>query len=110
MKLARIDFTLLRVFDAVSEDSNLIRAGKRLNPSHSAISRGLGRLRDVLEDDLFVQTAKGMEPTARSLAMATAIRHALLQIQGALIDELFVAHLATREFVVQRMITSRWFC
>lgn len=100
MNLARIDLNLLRVFDAVFEDRNLIRAGKRLNLSHSAISHALGRLRDVLEDDLFIRTAKGMEPTARSVAMATGIRHALLQIQGALGDEPFVAHLATREFVL----------
>jgi DNA-binding transcriptional LysR family regulator len=100
MNLGRIDLNLLRVFDAVFEDRNLLRAGKRLNLSQSAISHALGRLRDVLEDDLFVRTAKGMAPTARAVAMAAPLRDALLQIQSALGDEPFVASVATREFVV----------
>ncbi len=77
MNLARIDLNLLRVFDAIFEDRNLLLAGKRLNLSQSAISHALGRLRDVLEDDLFVRTAKGMEPTARAEAMAMPLRNAL---------------------------------
>ncbi|HEY4353775.1 MAG TPA: LysR substrate-binding domain-containing protein [Paraburkholderia sp.] len=100
MNLARIDLNLLRVFDAVFEDRNLLLAGKRLSLSQSAISHALGRLRDVLEDDLFVRTAKGMEPTARALAMAAPIRNALQQIQTALGDEPFAPGSARREFVV----------
>jgi DNA-binding transcriptional LysR family regulator len=90
MNLARIDLNLLRVFDAIYEDRNLLLAGKRLNLSQSAISHALGRLRDVLEDDLFVRTAKGMELTAR----------ALQQIQNALGNEPFLPNIASREFVV----------
>ena len=100
MNLARIDLNLLRVFDAVFEDRNLLLAGKRLNLSQSAISHALGRLRDVLEDDLFVRTAKGMEPTARAVAMAMPLRNALQQIQNALGDEPFLPNIASREFVV----------
>ncbi|RWA56374.1 LysR family transcriptional regulator [Cupriavidus sp. UYMSc13B] len=100
MNLARIDLNLLRVFDAVFEDRNLLAAGKRLHLSQSAISHALGRLRDVLQDDLFVRTAKGMEPTARAVAMATPIRSALRQIQTALGDEPFAPASARREFVV----------
>jgi DNA-binding transcriptional LysR family regulator len=100
MNLARIDLNLLRVFDAIFEDRNLLLAGKRLNLSQSAISHALGRLRDVLEDDLFVRTAKGMEPTARAQAMAMPLRNALQQIQNTLGNEPFLPHIASREFVV----------
>jgi DNA-binding transcriptional LysR family regulator len=100
MNLARIDLNLLRVFDAIFEDRNLLLAGKRLNLSQSAISHALGRLRDVLEDDLFVRTAKGMEPTARAEAMAMPLRDALRQIQNALGNEPFLPEVASREFVV----------
>jgi DNA-binding transcriptional LysR family regulator len=100
MNLARIDLNLLRVFDAIFEDRNLLLAGKRLNLSQSAISHALGRLRDVLEDDLFVRTAKGMEPTARAEAMAMPLRNALQQIQNALGNEPFLPNVANREFVV----------
>jgi DNA-binding transcriptional LysR family regulator len=44
----RIDLNLLRVFDAVFEDRNLLRAGKRLHLSQSAISHALARLREAL--------------------------------------------------------------
>jgi DNA-binding transcriptional LysR family regulator len=100
MNLGRIDLNLLRVFDAVFEDRNLVLAGKRLNLSQSAVSHALGRLRDALEDDLFVRTSKGMEPTARAVAMAAPLRNALHQIQVALGDEPFRPDVAEREFVV----------
>lgn len=100
MNLANIDLNLLRVFDAIFEDRNLILAGKRLNLSQSAISHALGRLRDVLEDELFVRTAKGMTPTARAEAMAMPLRDALHQIGRALGSEPFLPNIASREFVV----------
>lgn len=100
MNIERIDLNLLRVFDAIFEDRNLLLAGKRLSLSQSAISHALGRLRDALEDDLFVRTARGMEPTARAMAMAEPLRNALQQIRGALGDEPFLPRIACREFVV----------
>jgi DNA-binding transcriptional LysR family regulator len=100
MNLGRIDLNLLRVFDAIYEDRNLLLAGKRLNLSQSAISHALGRLREALDDDLFVRTAKGMEPTARAAAMAAPLRQALQQIRAALGDEPFVPSVAQRDFVV----------
>jgi DNA-binding transcriptional LysR family regulator len=100
MNLARIDLNLLRVFDAIFEDRNLLLAGKRLNLSQSAISHALSRLRDVLEDDLFVRTAKGMEPTARAEAMAMPLRNALQQIQNVLGNEPFLPNVASRDFVI----------
>src|SRR6478672_6803946 len=76
MSADRIDLNLLRVFDAVFEDRNLALAGKRLNLSQSAISHALGRMRQVLGDDLFVRTGKGMEPTMRAVGMAAQVRGA----------------------------------
>ncbi|MED5607709.1 LysR family transcriptional regulator [Pseudomonas sp. JH-2] len=100
MNLGRIDLNLLRVFDAVFEERNLLRAGKRLHLSQSAISHALGRLREALQDDLFVRTARGMEPTARATAMAGPLRSALLQIQATLGAEPFEPQRAQRRFVV----------
>src|SRR3546814_9039198 len=89
MNLGRIDLNLLRVFEAVFEERNLVRAGKQLHLSQSAVSHALARLRDVVGDDLFVRTAKGMEPTARALSMAAPLRGALQQIQSTLGNEPF---------------------
>ncbi|MGK6306892.1 LysR family transcriptional regulator [Variovorax sp. DT-64] len=96
----RIDLNLLRVFDAVFEDRNLLRAGKRLHLSQSAISHALGRLREALQDELFVRTPKGMEPTARALAMAPALREALRSIHDTLGVQPFDPASTARSFVV----------
>lgn len=96
----RIDLNLLRVFDAVLEDRNLLRAGKRLHLSQSAISHALSRLREALQDELFVRTAKGMEPTARALAMATPLREALRSIHDTLGVQPFEPAAAVRRFVL----------
>ncbi|MCY1221367.1 PCP degradation transcriptional activation protein [compost metagenome] len=100
MNLGRVDLNLLRVFDAIFEDRNLLLAGKRLHVTQSAVSHALGRLRDLLGDDLFVRTARGMEPTARAMSMAEPLRSALRQIEAALGIEPFVPDTARREFVV----------
>ncbi|GAB2891175.1 LysR family transcriptional regulator [Paraburkholderia jirisanensis] len=100
MKPERMDLNLLRVFDAIFEDRNLALAGRRLNLSQSAISHALGRMRDVLGDDLFVRTARGMEPTTRAIAMAAQIRGALQQINAALGMNAFEPRVAERQFVV----------
>ncbi|BCQ27301.1 LysR family transcriptional regulator (plasmid) [Caballeronia sp. NK8] len=100
MSAERIDLNLLRVFDAIFEDRNLALAGKRLHLSQSAISHALGRMRDVLGDDLFVRTGRGMEPTVRALAMATQVRGALAQIKAALGVDRFDPAIARRTFVL----------
>ncbi|GJH33655.1 LysR family transcriptional regulator [Paraburkholderia hospita] len=100
MSADRIDLNLLRVFDAIFEDRNLALAGKRLNLSQSAISHALGRMRQVLGDDLFVRTGKGMEPTVRAVGMAAQVRGALAQIRAALGVDAFDPRVAQRKFVV----------
>ena len=100
MAIGRLDLNLLKVFDAVFEDRNLLRAGKRLNLSQSAVSHALARLRDAVGDELFVRTAKGMVPTARALAMASSLRDALRRIEQTLGIETFDPALASRRFVI----------
>ncbi len=98
--LQRIDLNLLRVFEAVFEERNLLRAGKRLHLSQSAISHALGRLRESLQDELFVRTSKGMEPTARALAIAAPLRDAMQGIRQTLGVMPFDPQTETRTFVL----------
>jgi DNA-binding transcriptional LysR family regulator len=95
-----VDLNLLRVFDAVFEDRNLSRAGKRLHLSQSAISHALARLREGMQDELFVRTPRGMEPTAHALAIAAPLREALHRIYDTLGTQSFSPDNATRRFVV----------
>ena len=64
-----LDLNLLRVFDAMMEERSVLRASQRVFLSQSAVSHSLARLREVLDDELFVRTAGGMQPTARALAI-----------------------------------------
>jgi DNA-binding transcriptional LysR family regulator len=69
MSIGRMDLNLLKVFDAVYEDRNLVLAGKRLHLTQSAVSHALARLRDLVGDELFMRTGKGMVPTGRATAV-----------------------------------------
>lgn len=100
MSTGRIDLNLIKVFDAVYEDRNLLRAGKRLNLSQSAVSHALTRLREVVGDELFVRTAKGMAPTARAMAMADDLRSSLRKIEATLGVEPFDPLKSTRRFTI----------
>lgn len=65
-----IDLNLLRVFDAVFREGNILRAAQRLGMSQPAASH-------ALNDDLFVRSAQGMLPTSRAEQLAEPIRQAL---------------------------------
>jgi DNA-binding transcriptional LysR family regulator len=100
MSIGRIDLNLIKVFDAVYEDRNLLRAGKRLNLSQSAVSHALTRLRELVGDGLFVRTANGMVPTARAIAMAESLRSSLRKIEATLGVEPFDPLHSIRRFAI----------
>ena len=86
---ATLDLNLLRVFDALMEHRSATRAGDQLGVTQSAISHALARLRELLDDDLFLRTPAGMEPTPRARRLAPRLRDGLLQLQAALSTEAF---------------------
>lgn len=98
--VGRMDLNLLKVFDAVFEDRNLVLAGKRLHLTQSAVSHALGRLRELVGDELFVRTGKGMVPTGRALEMAPTLRDALRRIESALGAEVFQPQASAQRFVI----------
>lgn len=95
-----LDLNLLRVFDALIEERSVTRAGERLGLTQSAISHALGRLRYVLEDELFVRGSEGMQPTRRAAEIAPRLRQGLLQLQLALTPADFVPEQSARRFTV----------
>jgi DNA-binding transcriptional LysR family regulator len=84
MSFLNLDLTLLRVFDAVMTELNLTRAADRLATTHPAVSNSLKRLRAVVDDELFVRTARGVKPTARAEDLRPAIRLAVTTLESAL--------------------------
>lgn len=82
--LSRTDLNLLVLFDVVMEERNVGRAAARLSLTASAVSHGLGRLRRLLNDPLFLRTPKGVVPSDRALALAPAIAGILAEVRGVM--------------------------
>ena len=76
-----MDLNLLRVFDAIMTERHVTRAAERLHMTQPAVSNALRRLRDQLDDELFVRASSGVQPTARAEAIWPAIHESLLRIQ-----------------------------
>jgi DNA-binding transcriptional LysR family regulator len=68
--------------------------------SQSAVSHALARLREMLDDDLFIRTATGMQPTARALTMAPLIREAWKSLEAAIGPPKFEPGNSTRRFTI----------
>jgi DNA-binding transcriptional LysR family regulator len=98
MKLGALDLNLLVVFDALMQERNVTRAGRRLGLSQPAMSHALTRLRHMLKDDFFIRSPKGMVPTPRAEQLALPVRAALDRLQQSLEPAQFDPSTATRSF------------
>ena len=85
--LSRLDLNLLVAFDALLAEGSVTRAAVRVGVGQPSMSHALGRLRQLLKDELFVRAPDGMKPTPRALALAEPIRGALCAIQATLLQE-----------------------
>ncbi|MGO4406154.1 LysR family transcriptional regulator [Bosea sp. RAF48] len=84
MNLASIDLNLLVAFEALIEERHVTRAAGRIGLAQPSMSSALRRLRELFDDELFLRTASGMQPTEKALALARPIGAALEQIRQAL--------------------------
>lgn len=98
MVMRNIDLNLFRVFEAVMQHRSVMAAGRDLRLTPSAVSHALSRLRSALDDELFVFGERGMEPTARALQLAPAIRNGLESIETAIGANDFLPSQALRTF------------
>lgn len=85
--MKNFDLNLLRVVVALYDARSVSRAAQHLGMSQPAVSSALARLRRAFGDPLFVKTAQGMSPTARSHALAAAAREALARIASDVLSE-----------------------
>jgi DNA-binding transcriptional LysR family regulator len=84
MNINTVDLNLLKAFDAMMRERAVTRAGASIGLSQPAMSHALTRLRDVFNDELFVRTSRGMDPTARALALAAPIQSAIRELRAVL--------------------------
>ena len=72
-----LDGYTLRTFLTVLDETSVSRAAERLGVSQSAVSHTLDKLRTIFEDPLFVRVGRGIEPTARALALRASVESVL---------------------------------
>jgi DNA-binding transcriptional LysR family regulator len=82
--LSRIDLNLLVLFEVVLQERHVGQAARRLSLSASAVSHGLGRLRRLLNDPLFLRTPKGVVPTERATQLAEPIADILARARSVI--------------------------
>ncbi len=80
-ELGRLDLNLLVALEALLEERSVSRAAERLFITQSAMSKTLGRLRQLFDDPLFVRKASGMTPTPRAEQLAQQLPQVLLAVQ-----------------------------
>lgn len=101
MDLNKVDLNLLLVFNQLVIERRVSRVAESLGVSQPAVSNALNRLRKLLNDDLFLRTSQGMEPTPRALQLAEPIAYAIDTIRSALSQEnVFDPASSTRHFTV----------
>jgi DNA-binding transcriptional LysR family regulator len=72
-----VDLNLLKILDALLQESSVTRAAERLGTSPAAVSRALGRLRRTTGDPLLVRAGQQMVPTARAVHLREEVRSLL---------------------------------
>lgn len=81
-----LDLNLLRVLRTVYLTRNVTKAAQTLFTTQSAVSNALRRLRERLNDPLFIRSADGMVPTPLVQALIGPIEIGLGGIEAALRD------------------------
>jgi len=80
----RRDLNLLVALKVLIEEGSVRRSAVRLNLSQSAMSRVLGRLRELLNDPLFIRHGQHLQPTQRAIEISLAVDAPLESLRGVL--------------------------
>jgi DNA-binding transcriptional LysR family regulator len=83
MHTGNLQVSQLRLIHEIALSGSLTEAAERVGLTQPAASHALARLRQQLNDPLFVRTSKGMRPTPYGARLATSVRNALDALNGA---------------------------
>ncbi|BAV64586.1 LysR substrate-binding domain-containing protein [Sphingobium cloacae] len=83
----RYDLNLLPIFVALMEERSVTRAAERMGMTQPALSNALLRLRQMLQDQLFVRERYGIQPTPIALELSPLIAEALAQLDNAVLGQ-----------------------
>lgn len=82
MNFRQLDLNLLRVLAAIHRTGSVTAAGRSLSLSQSATSNALARLRRFFNDDLFVRSPAGLQPTRLCETVAPAVLSQLRALEA----------------------------
>ncbi len=82
--LSALDINLLLAFEALLLEGSVTKAADRAGMAQPTMSNALSRLRYLFDDELFVRTPKGMQPTARARELAGPISDLLARMRKLL--------------------------
>lgn len=85
--LPSVDLNLLTALDALLSEGSVTGAARRMHLSAPAMSRTLGRLREVLGDPLLVRAGRKLVPTPLALALRGRVRAVVEQATAVLRSE-----------------------
>jgi DNA-binding transcriptional LysR family regulator len=97
-QLRKIDLNLFLIFEAVLQQGSVTKAANSLSITPSAVSHALGRIRQMIGDELFVPSSSGMQPTRRARELALDIQKGLENFKLALMAKTFIPAEADRSF------------
>ena len=83
------DLNLLKSLQVLILERHVGRAAERMHVTQSAMSHTLARLRQQFDDPLFVRTAKGLVPTARTEELTEDLNVILSGVENLLTPEHF---------------------
>lgn len=97
--LRQLEIKHLMAFEAIYSTRNISRAGESLGFSQPTMSTLLARLREVLEDPLFLRQPRGVLPSARAEELIGRVRRALHEMDAIVRPEVsFDPETDVREF------------
>ena len=83
-RFKQLDLNLLKVLKVLVEVKNTRKASELLFTSQPSISRSLQKLREYFDDELFIRSQHGLEPTAKLLEIKQTLLPVLLQLEQVL--------------------------
>jgi len=96
----RRDLNLLVALKVLIEEGSVRRSAIRLNLSQSAMSRVLGRLRELLNDPLFIRQGQHLQPTQRAIEISLAVNEPLESLRMLLSPTNFEPKLCKQHFSI----------
>ena len=84
MHIKALHLNQLRLVEALARTGNLGEAAEEIDLTQPAASHALARLREELQDPLFIRTCTGMRPTPYGVRLAASVREALQSLRAGL--------------------------